>query len=283
MKLEFTKVSPSGNMTILIWSEVAREEHAKIANILMDCTYHLGAEQVGYVEESQNPNVIAHLQMMGGEFCGNATRSLAFMLVARKFPKIIIENSIAKFYLTVSGVQDPLEVEVECDSDNNPISAKVQMPIYNDLNSVCKKDNIDLVSLEGISHIIVDNNTVPFNQKNYKDDFIQFRNSLNLQDKEAVGVMWKTIEEDNSISMEPVVWVKETDSYFYETSCGSGTVAIALALAKENNNRYQEFKIYQPSGKYILAIIEKDDDRFLNAYIKGTVDIIAEGYCYVSN
>lgn len=283
MKLEFTKVSPSGNMTILIWSDVLREEHAKIANILMDCTYHLGAEQVGYVEKSQNSKAIAHLQMMGGEFCGNATRSLAFMLVERKFPNVIIENNLAKFYLTVSGVEEPLEVEVECDSNENPISAKVQMPIYNSIDSVCKKDNMDLVSLEGISHIIVDNNKTSFCKESYKDDFIEFRDNLDLKDKEAVGVMWKTIEEDNSISMEPIVWVKETDSYYYETSCGSGTVALALAIAKENNTAYQEFKIYQPSGKYILAIVERDDKKFLNAYIKGSVDIIAEGYCYVSN
>jgi len=280
MKLEFTKVSPSGNMTILIWSDVAKKEHAKVANILMDCTYHLGAEQIGYVGKSNNSKAIAHLQMMGGEFCGNATRSLAFMLVARKFPNILIKNSIAKFYLTVSGVEEPLEVEVECDNNNNPILAKVQMPIYNEINSVCKKDNVDLVSLEGISHIIVDNDKSPFNKKSYKNDFIEFRDSLDLQDKEAVGVMWKTIEEDNSISMEPVVWVKETDSYYYETSCGSGTVALALAIAKESSDTYQEFKIYQPSGKYILAIVQRDENQFLNAYIKGAVDIIADGYCY---
>ena len=280
MKLEFTKVSPSGNMTILIWSEVSRIEHAKIANILMDCTYHLGAEQVGYVEKSQNSKAIAHLQMMGGEFCGNATRSLAFMLVARKYPNIIIEKGIAKFYLTVSGVKEPLEVEVECDNNENPISAKVQMPIYNNIDSVCQKDNVKLVSLEGISHIIVDNNMTPFRKESYKDDFIKLRDSLDLKDKEAVGVMWKTIEKDNSISMEPVVWVKDTDSYYYETSCGSGTVALALAIAKENNNTHQEFKIYQPSGKYIVAIVERDDKEFLNAYIKGSVDIIADGYCF---
>lgn len=280
MKLEFTKVSLSGNITILIWSDIAREEHAKVANVLMDCTYHLGAEQVGYVETSKNSKAIAHLQMMGGEFCGNATRSLAFMLVARRFPNIIIENNLAKFYLTVSGAQEPLEVEVECDSDKNPITAKVQMPIYNNIDSVCQQENINLVSLEGISHIIVDNDKTPFNKENYKDDFIGFRDNLNLQDKEAVGVMWKKIEEDGSISMEPVVWVKETDSYYYETSCGSGTIALALALAKEHNNEYQEFKIYQPSGKYISAIVKKNDKEFLNAYIKGGVDIIAEGYCF---
>jgi len=280
MKLEFTKVSPSGNMTILVWSKVKREEYAKIANILMDCTYHLGAEQVGYVEESQNPKAIAHLQMMGGEFCGNATRSLAFMLVARKSPNIIIKNSIAKFYLTVSGVQEPLEVEVECDSDKKPISAKVQMPIYNSIDSVCQIDGVNLVSLEGISHIIIDNDKTPFNQESYKDDLREFRDNLNLQNKEAVGVMWKRVEDDNSISMEPVVWVKETDSYYYETSCGSGTIALALSIAKESNNPYQEFKIYQPSGKYILAIVERDDNEFLKAYIKGAIDIIAEGYCF---
>jgi len=282
MELEFSKVSPGGNMTILIWSDVKREEQADIANILMDCTYHLGAEQVGYVEKSKNPIAIAHLQMMGGEFCGNATRSLAFMLVKKKFPNIIIRNGIAKFYLTVSGVREPLLVEVECNSKNIPISAKVQMPIYNDINSVCHTESGDLVLMEGISHIIIDNNNYQFNKRTYKEDFIKFRDSLNLQNSEAVGVMWKKQNSDNSISMEPVVWVKETDSYYYETSCGSGTIALALSMAKENNtSSYQEFKIYQPSGKYILAIVEKDNDKFLNAYIKGEVDVIAEGFCYV--
>jgi len=280
MKLEFSKVSPSGNMTILVWSKVERSNHAKIANILMDCTYHLGAEQVGYVEVSQNPKVIAHLQMMGGEFCGNATRSLAFMLVARNFPNIIIKDNLAKFYLTVSGVQEPLEVEVACDENQNPLSAKVEMPIYNDMNSVCKKDKVDLVSLEGISHIIVENSVSPFDKENYKNNFIEFRDKLELQNEEAVGVMWTNQEEDGSISMEPVVWVKETDSYYYETSCGSGTVALALSIAKKSDLNYQEYKIYQPSGKYITAIVERDDNQFIKAYIKGAVDIIAEGYCF---
>ena len=281
MKLEFSKVSPGGNMTILIWSKVNRKDYAKIANILMDCTYHLGAEQVGYVESAKSSKAIAHLQMMGGEFCGNATRSLAFMLVKRKFPNINIKNNIAKFYLTVSGVTKPLEVEVKCDDNHEPISAKVEMPIYSDINSVCKKNNLDLVSLEGISHIILDNKKVPFNKNNYKKDFINFRDKLNLQDKEAVGVMWKNIENDGSITMEPVVWVKETNSYYYETSCGSGTIALALSMAKEGSSDYQEFKIYQPSGKYITAIVEKNEYQFVKAYIEGEVDIIAEGYCYV--
>ncbi|CAA6802653.1 MAG: Diaminopimelate epimerase [uncultured Sulfurovum sp.] len=281
MKLEFTKVSPSGNITILIWSDVPRSEHAKIANQLMDSTYHLGAEQVGYVESSPNPKAIAHLQMMGGEFCGNATRALAFILVEKKLPNILINNNIARFYLSVSGVEEPLKVEVECDHKQNPISAKVQMPIYHELNSVCQKDDVTLVSLEGISHIIVDNGKIPFNQEDYKNDFIKLRDDLALQEQEAVGVMWKTLKKDASISMEPVVWVKNTDSYYYETSCGSGTIALALALAKQQTNTYQEFKIYQPSGKYILAIVERDENHFLNAYIKGEVNMIAEGFCFV--
>ena len=281
MKLEFTKVSPSGNMTILIWSEVERSKQAKIANILMDVTYHLGAEQVGYVEASQNPKAVAHLQMMGGEFCGNATRSLAFMLVARNFPNITIKESLAKFYLTVSGVEEPLEVEVECDKNQNPLSAKVEMPIYKRIDSVCRREGAEVVSLEGISHIIVDSEKRAFKKESYREDFIALRDHFNLQDKEAVGVMWRGVRGDGSLSLEPVVWVKETDSYYYETSCGSGTMALALSLAKENSSRYQEFKIYQPSKKYITAIVERDDNQFLKGYIKGSVDIIAEGYCFI--
>jgi len=47
-----------------------------------------------------------------------------------------------------------------------------------------------------------------------------------------------------------------------------------------------EFTKVSPSGNMTILVwlkVKKDDNKFLNAYIKGAVDIIAEGYCYVSN
>lgn len=283
MELEFSKVSPGGNLTILIWDKVPRGQHSSIANILMDSVTHLGAEQVGYVEKSDDPQALAHLQMMGGEFCGNATRALAFMLVQRNTSGITVKDNTAQFYLTVSGVSKPLLAEVKCDKDGFPLEAKVEMPIYQELSSVeSKVINSDgsayIVRLEGITHIIVDEDTFPFDQNNYQNQLASLRDMFNLQKDSAVGVMWrKNDKPTDNISMKPVVWVRDTNSYYYETSCGSGTLALALANAKDNITPFQKYEIKQPSNSYITATVIREEECFIQAYIGGSVKLIASG------
>ena len=82
MQLEFVKVNPVENMTVFILDEVEKSKHIEIAKKLMDYS-NLYAEQVGFVEKmkSEDDNIAVRLQMMGGEFCGNATRSLAALFV----------------------------------------------------------------------------------------------------------------------------------------------------------------------------------------------------------
>jgi len=54
------------------------------------------------------------------------------------------------------------------------------------------------------------------------------------------------------IKIHPVVWVKGISSFFYETSCGSGTLASLITGTDSKNH------IYQPSGYSIYA--EKKED-----------------------
>ena len=91
MKLRFTKVNPVENMTIFILDSLARENHISIANDLMNYN-NLYAEQVGFIEEpmsikGKSLNTL-RLQMMGAEFCANATRSLAAYMVYEDHPSI---------------------------------------------------------------------------------------------------------------------------------------------------------------------------------------------------
>jgi diaminopimelate epimerase len=287
MELAFSKVSPGGNLTILIWDIVPREQHALIANTLMDNQKHLGAEQVGYIEPSTNPKALAHLQMMGGEFCGNATRALAYMLVRKKYFGVEIKNKFAEFYLTVSGVSKELAVKVECDDYDIPIGAEVEMPIYQDLSSVEERifnqdKYASIVKLEGITHIIVDESDYPFDNDEYQNQLKYLRRLFGLEDEEALGVMWKDIDPNsNEIHMKPVVWVKATDSYYYETSCGSGTVALALAKSKKSLNSIQEYQVKQPSNNFITAVITRETYCFTNAHIGGSVILIADGKVFL--
>src|SRR3712207_235334 len=72
MKIEFVKINPVENMTILVKSSLPRLKYPILSQKMMRYS-HLYAEQVGFMEGK-------HLQMMGGEFCGNASRSFAAYL-----------------------------------------------------------------------------------------------------------------------------------------------------------------------------------------------------------
>ena len=76
----------------------------------------------------------------------------------------------------------------------------------------------------------------------------------------AIGVI--LLEKFNKkIKINPIVWVKKINTLYYETACGSGS--IATAIYKNIFNNQKEFKIIQPSGYYIN--IELD---FINNYMK---------------
>ena len=72
---------------------------------------------------------------------------------------------------------------------------------------------------------------------------------LHLDQRAAVGVVW--VEQRNSTTtIHPVVWVKSVNSFFYESSCGSGTIAASAITGSSN--------IIQPTGQTIQAEISQD-------------------------
>ena len=204
------------------------------------------------------------------------------MLVVKNKIKTKEEDGSLKFLLESSGVDNLLEAEVFVDKENQPYKVKVEMPIFRDKNSVKKEGIFTIVRLKGITQIIVDESDLKFNQNNYKQEFIKIRDRFGLSDELAVGVIWKS-KVANKISIKPVIWVRNTDSYYYETSCASGTIATALSEIKNENNSdsIKKYDIYQPSGSKIVASIKKYNDSFSDAYIEGGVDVIAEGKTYI--
>ena len=77
MKLRIRRADPAGNITLFVMSKADRKDYAAISNQLL-AMEEFGAEQVGFVEYQDNGKV--HMQMMGGEFCGNATRSFGYLM-----------------------------------------------------------------------------------------------------------------------------------------------------------------------------------------------------------
>lgn len=78
LALEFSKIIPGGNATIILHEpHLEPGELGAVSHRLMD-PMHLQAEQVGALFYAER--IIPRLEMMGGEFCVNATRAAALLL-----------------------------------------------------------------------------------------------------------------------------------------------------------------------------------------------------------
>ena len=99
MELRYTVIDPTKNITLLVTTPVPRDVQPRVAAELLQ--RERDAEQVGFAEglAAGEPR----LQMMGGEFCGNATMSMATWL-HREMP---VGESCA-LTLPVSGAPEPV-------------------------------------------------------------------------------------------------------------------------------------------------------------------------------
>lgn len=242
--------SPSGNITAFVMDKTQRDSQKNIANAIMSKNKDI--EQVGFFEKSNNSKAVAKLQMMGGEFCGNASRAFASVLYKNKFTK----NK--EFNISVSGINDLIKANIT-EINNNNFYSKITITKmnYQIMQSDIQEDRnyYDFVNMKGISHILVNENKYPFNKKNYLDRVKYLIDTLSMREKNAVGVIWYN-KDNKNISIKPVVWVKNTDSYYYESACGSGSLALGLFLS-QNKKEKSTYKIYQPSNDFIDIEINK--------------------------
>ncbi len=190
-----------------------------------------GAEQSGFLIRSTN-----HFQMAGGEFCGNATRAAAVL-----FSKL--RNSPDVKY-TVSGYSGTVNSHVDQNGLQNVYSVE---SIFSDMPIDAKEvitigEEAVLVDLGGIVHIVIQDEM----PKNFEGVHRQIVNDLNLSKRDAVGVVWYTMDQSH-VLIHPVVWVRSIDSFFYETSCGSGSIAVARVTGLK--------EIHQVSGEAIHVSI----------------------------
>lgn len=87
-------------------------------------------------------------------------------------------------------------------------------------------------------------------------------------DENAVGMI--LLEEENGkTKINPVIWVKTIDTIYYETACGSGSLATAIYKNKVEGS--ENLEIVQPSGYSIYICLEKQSDTIQKAVVKGKV------------
>src|SRR4051812_12238872 len=95
--LQVAILRPGGNDTALIAGIPKKKMRRAINDAVMQ--KFLSIEQVGFYEFNFIKNE-ARLEMAGGEFCGNATRSLAYLLLNGKIGEVKICVSGTKQILT---------------------------------------------------------------------------------------------------------------------------------------------------------------------------------------
>ncbi len=261
---QFNIIKPGGNDTCIITSAVNDQVERKRLNDLIMSNYS-NVEQVGFLSDDQ-------LNMAGGEFCGNATRSSAFL---------ILNGKPGEIKLNVSGVKDALVCGV-----NQNLEAYAQMPIYSDpekITPIRQPNGLPdyLVEIEGISHLITFNTESidGLSEEKIKQLAKNRIDELSLDKLPAAGVIF-TQKQESSYQITPVVYVRDIDTLFYETACGSGTTALGLVLSKINNQSIDDIPVIQPSGMDIKVSVDFDGQKFRTAFIKGKIESLSKGEIY---
>lgn len=228
----------NGNGTAIevITSPLTRTEYVSRGRILGESTERLGAEQAGFLVSSQS-----HFEMAGGEFCGNVSRAAAVM-----FSKLRGADNVE---FTVSGFKGLVSATVDRRSDNEYYVRCRFLGMSVGVYPVeGHEQTINIVDLGGIVHVVVESR-FPAQAEIYRETHHHLTEELSLRERDAVGVVW--IErKDDSVAIHPVVWVRSIDTFFYESSCGSGTIAACAVTGVSD--------IIQPTGKIIRAEVDGD-------------------------
>ncbi len=143
MKLHFLKFNPTENMTLLVTDPVPRALQGPLAARLME-NRSVGAEQVGYLEKASLPGARARLQMMGGEFCGNASMCMAVFLTRNELPP----EGEKTVEIEVSGAG---RVKCALRREGPDFRCRVEMPLPREIRRV---GELTLVRLPGIAHFV---------------------------------------------------------------------------------------------------------------------------------
>lgn len=304
--VKFAKVIPSGNPTVLLFeNEIAKKQLPSMALEIMPLN-HLYAEQVGYLHFHQTDT--PHLQMMGGEFCMNATRS-AVALIAHLGKRIEFDSTshYGIVEITVSGY--PSVITSVLSSDEKSLLQKLStskdiLPQYKKSTKEksfsqlqpyvgesqlyvascieCSSSSIEkldqgvfLAKLPGITHLLLDE-SIHSLPHNWQEESEQWRSRYALDNDIACGIIWFNHSADNC-SIYPAIFVSKIQSEQMETSCGSGSLAAALMLRKFEEKK-DIIKITQPSGEKLSVLFSSDS----TVWIAGNVIIAATGKTYIS-
>ena len=236
MEYEIVRADPAGNITVFVLNppEGAAERAEAVRALLADPA--LKAEQVGFAI-APRAGGLWRLEMMGGEFCGNAARS--FGLLAARQSGICGRHTLM---IETSGMAKPLAVHI--DTEAQTAEAEIPPPLAETFVE-WEGRRFPAYIFEGISHIIAEN--VEANEA-FARLLIGSLDKCHITgggQADAAGVMFY---DSKKCFMRPVVWVRAAGTFIFESSCGSGSAALGLWAARNTADTETSFAIAQPGG-----------------------------------
>lgn len=254
-KINYKILNPGGNKTaIVIWNEYSKEEKKQINdNILKE---NVDVEQVGFIDVRENK-----LEMAGGEFCVNATRCAIWQY---------LKGIPGELELSVSGYRGKLKGGITQEKE-----VYVDMQIDKKMSNIINTEGIfNFIKLEGILLAVID-------EQNSKKFVKQLKKDEDKAKSELKKIMEKFDTEENAVGIillekerlrtkiNPIIWVKTIDTLYYETACGSGS--LATAIYKNYIEGIENIEILQPSGYTIKVNLNIQKDYIERATILGKV------------
>lgn len=226
MELQYLLADPAGNRTLFILTPVPAEARGRIAKALMSRP-DLACEQVGFVHDGR-------MDMMGGEFCGNASRSYGAMLAREQGLSLPASLQVA-----VSGSGETLTVTVR-PAGKNACTAAISMPLPRRIVSLpdTALGGVTAVAYEGITHLVLDS-------REPEEGDLACAQALVRQCgfcEDCVGLLYL-----KNGFLRPRVFVRDSDTLVWESSCASGTCAVTAALAA-NAKQSVTLDLPQPGG-----------------------------------
>jgi diaminopimelate epimerase len=260
MELTIVRADPAGNITIFVLDQIDDPCLRLRAAKALLAEPSLKAEQVGFVIPPDHNAPTGHwrLEMMGGEFCGNAARS--FGLYAARESGLRGTRDIR---IGISGVPDPIPVRVDLDAS----TAEAEIPGPRAEAAVFWEGrSFPVLYFEGITHVIA-GGVEP--DRNMVLGLVEKLTQRTRHPIDAVGVMFY---DPVRRFMRPAVYVAATESLVFESSCGSGTAALAAYLSRELSSGEDRREIFQPGG-IIEARVTKEAGKIKAIGIGGPVSL----------
>ena len=252
MRIRYIPADPAGNLTALVLTAVAPERRAALAAQLM-ARCPEGFEQAAFIDEASLFGPLPRMDMMGGEFCGNASRAFGWYAASRRG---LGETQID---VSVSGAAAP--VRVQLDPQRGCAYADMPLPVCCVRVAAAGRE-ADVVRMEGIDHAVVEG-AEPSGE-------LARAMLAAMPPAPAQGVLFVRGQR-----MTPFVYVAATGTGVWESSCGSGSVALAWLLGRGRADGAYAFAFDEPGGR-VEVRTQVAQGRVVRAMMGGGVRIGGE-------